>query len=279
MEINPTDAGGTTPRKMLARRLRSHRARAGLSVRGLAEKIGYPYGYISRVENGKQLPSDALVEALDAFFETDGLFAELLEMCRGTLIADYSRAVVAREPEAERIQVFTSSLIPGLLQTEDYARELFRTGLPGASEDELEERVAVRMRRRSVFRREAPPFYWAVFDEAALRRPVDGTRCMRDQLLHVLQLMDHPHIAVQVLPFGQGAHSMLGGGLTLMALRSGEMLGLVESFANGEAVAAPRRLAELSQLMDSARSLALSEAETRLLIGKYLKGYEHENDS
>ena len=280
MEVNPVDENGKpTPRAILERRLRRSRERAGLSVRSLAEKIDYPYGYLSRVENGKQLPSDALSEALDTFFETDGLFGELLEMSRANLIADYSRAVVAREPEALRIQVFTSSLIPGLLQVEDYARSLFRVGLPSATREELDEHVEVRTRRRRIFEQQASPYYWAIMDEAALKRPIGGRACMVKQLSYMLQAAEHPSITIQVLPFAQGAHTMLGGGLTLLTLQGGETIGLVESFATGEPVQSPRRIVELNQIFDVARSQSLPEPESLALVRQYLSDYEDEDDS
>lgn len=83
---------------------------------------------------------------------------------------------MSKEKDAERIQVFTSSLIPGLLQIEN-CQDLFRNGLPSVSEAELNDGVAVRMRRKIIFEREGPPFYWAVMDEAALRRPFGGKEC------------------------------------------------------------------------------------------------------
>lgn len=280
MEVNPVDENGrTTPRVMLQRRLRRSRERAGLSVRALAEKVDYPYGYLSRVENGKQLPSDALAEALDTFFDTDGLYGELLEMSRANLIADYSRSVVAREPEALRIQVFTSSIVPGLLQVEGYARSLFRESLPGESPEALDERVQVRMSRQRVLQREVPPYYWAVLDEAALRRSVGGRACMREQLAHILKAAESLRTTVQVIPFEQGAHSMLGGSLTLHTFADGGTIALVESFANGEPVEAPSRLIELTQLFDVAHAKALPEAESLALVHRYLEEYEDEDDS
>ncbi|GFE22724.1 helix-turn-helix domain-containing protein [Streptomyces nigrescens] len=121
MELNNEDDDRATPRTVLGRRLRRMRETANLSQRALADKVGYPHTYISRVERGEQLPSEALTEDLDTHFATDGLLAELLSMALDASIPDYGRAVVEREGKAARIQVFGSSLIPGLLQTEDYA--------------------------------------------------------------------------------------------------------------------------------------------------------------
>ncbi|WP_234314793.1 helix-turn-helix domain-containing protein [Streptomyces sp. NRRL F-5135] len=125
MELN-NEGGKLTPRVRLAMRVRRLRERKGLSLRQLSERVGgYSHSYLGRVELGSQLPSEALVNMLDDFFDTDGVLADLLEMAHDSVIADYSRKIVNKEPEAERIQVFTSSLVPGLLQTPAYAHALF----------------------------------------------------------------------------------------------------------------------------------------------------------
>lgn len=263
----------STPRTMLGRRLRRLRDSAGLSLRALAELIGYPHTYIGRVERGEQLPSVALAEALDVYFETDELFVELLPMAQDTLIAHYSREVVSQERDALRIQVFTSSLIPGLLQTEDYARELFLAGLPGKSPDQIDAHVTARMNRQRLFQGDDPPYYWAIIDEAALRRPTANKEFMGAQLERLLGTAGNSRITVQVLPFRQALHPMLGGSLTLLTLKGGGTVALVESFDSGEAVDSPKKLVELAQRFDLARSKALPEPESLDLIRNYLEEY------
>lgn len=200
MELN-SESGKVTPRVRLGKRLRRLRERKGLSLRQLSEQVGgYSHSYLGRVELGEQLPSEALVDSLDEFFDTDGVLGELLEMAHESVISDYSRTFVSKESLAERIQVFTSSHIPGLLQTEDYARELFRKTLPGESEGKLSERVAVRIRRQRIFEREVALPYWAIMDEAALKRPLRDSQCMVDQLGHIARFAMRPRIEIQVIP-------------------------------------------------------------------------------
>ncbi|MFG2863055.1 Scr1 family TA system antitoxin-like transcriptional regulator [Streptomyces sioyaensis] len=279
MELNNEDDGRATPRTVLGRRLRRLREAADLSQRALADKVGYPHTYLSRVERGEQLPSEALAEDLDTYFVTDGLFVELLAMAQDASIPDYGRVVVDGESKAARIQVFGSSLIPGLLQTEDYSHALFRESLPGESEERINERVATRMRRKRVFEKEQVPYYWAIMDEAALRRPIGSIATMMAQLQYVLGAVESPRISVQVLPFAQGAHPMLGGSLSLHTLRNGVTLAYVESFASGEPVESPERILELTQRFDVARSKSLPEQESLDLIRSYLREYENEDDS
>lgn len=279
MELN-SESGKVTPRVRLGKRLRRLRERKGLSLRQLTEQVGgYSHSYLGRVELGEQLPSEALVDALDEFFDSDGVLGELLEMAHEWVISGYSRTFVSQEPSSERIQVFTSSVIPGLLQTEEYARELFRRSLPSESEDELRDRVAARVRRQRVFDREEPLPYWAIMDEAALKRPIGSPGAMIKQMRHLLEMAVRPSIMVQVLPFGQGMHPMLGGGLTIMTLRKGGTIALVESFDSGEAVESTKRVVELSVRFDLARSLALTDEKSLDLMRRYLKEYEDERDS
>ncbi|MGW3013693.1 helix-turn-helix domain-containing protein [Streptomyces sp. NPDC001219] len=279
MELNNEDDDRATPRSVLGRRLRRMREAANLSQRALADKVGYPHTYLSRVERGEQLPSEALAEGLDTFFATDGLFVELLSMAQDASIPDYGRAVVHGEAKATRIQVFESSLIPGLLQTDDYAQALIRKSLPGEHEVRVSELTATRMRRKRVFNKKEPPLYWAIMDEAALKRPVGGAKCMVGQIHHLLTMAHSPHTSIQVLPFAQGEHPLLAGSLTLLTLKNGTTTGYAESFASGESVESPRRVLQLTQRFDIARSMALPESESLDLIRGYLREYEDEEDS
>ncbi|AJC58112.1 helix-turn-helix transcriptional regulator [Streptomyces sp. 769] len=276
MELHEDD-GKATPRTLLGRRLRRLRETAELSQRALAERVGYPHTYLSRVERGEQLPSEALAQALDDYFSTDGLLMELLDMAQDSLIANYSREFVAKEREAIRIQVFTSSTMPGLLQTEDYTRECYRMDPTAETLNELDARVAARMKRQRIFNTSPSPRYWAIMDEAVLKRPTSDRRIMREQLQHILQMAENPHITIQVLPFGRALHTMMGGSLTLLTLKDGATVALVESFASGEAVDSPNGVVELVERFDIARSMALVESESLDLIRRYLKEYADES--
>lgn len=126
-----------TPRVRLGNRIRVLRKQAGLSQRGLCQKLGnMPQSYLGRVERGEQLPSKSLVDMILEFFNGDEVVRRLWEMVCDNSIADYTRTFVDREKEALRIQVFTNGVIPGLLQTEDYTRALFRASRPFDSEGE-----------------------------------------------------------------------------------------------------------------------------------------------
>ncbi|WKK25901.1 helix-turn-helix transcriptional regulator [Streptomyces olivoreticuli] len=263
-----------TERHVLGAMIQHLRKREGLSLRDLAEETRYGHSYINRVELGTQLPSDALIDALDQRFDMGGTLVKFLEMTREGSMQEYGRKAAVREAQAERIQVFTSSAIPALLQTEDYARALLRTARPKAPRNHFDEAVANRMARQQVFNREERPPYWAVMDESALRRPVGGQATMHGQLLHMLKVAEDPDVTIQVLPFERGEYWMLGGSLTLLTAPNGSTIAYVESFGSGELVESPKRVVELSQRFDTVRGLALPECESLELVRKYLEEYQ-----
>lgn len=266
----------TTPRLALGIRLRRLREGEGLTLRELAPQIKFQFGYISRVERGEQLPSEGLAEALDRRFGiTDLPFVEMLEMARDSAVPNYGRVFLASERKARRIQLFGSSIIPGLLQTPEYSRALFRATKPGWSVEEVTSQVELRLSRRRAFKLPEPPFFWAIVDEAALRRPVGGPAVMAAQLRHMHEALENSRITLQVLPFEQGEYPMMGGTLALLTLRDGATIGYVESFASGEAVEAPERILELTQMFDAARAKALPQAASVALIGRYMEEYKN----
>ncbi|WEV27930.1 helix-turn-helix transcriptional regulator [Streptomyces sp. 71268] len=281
MELDSeADAIPASPAEMLAHRAARARAKVGLSLRALAEKVGYPHTYLSRVERGEQLPSVALAEALDDFYGTDGLITELLTVAVAAEGPVYGRKVLEEEKRAARIQTFNSSVVPGLLQVEPYTSALFVESMPGKDAEKVALQVASRMHRRAVLESPAPPLYWAIMDEAALRRPVGNSAIMAEQVRHILDVVQHNStVRVQVLPFSRGVHPLLGGSLSLLTLRNGLTFAYVESFATGTSVDTPADVLELTTLLDIARSKALDSKESVVLLRRYLEEYENDIDS
>jgi len=261
---------------MLAARVKRARSQADLSLRGLSAKLGYPHTYLSRVENGDQLPSQTLAEDLDAFYGLDGLIVDLLAVAVAAEGPKYGHKVFEQEKRAARIQTFNSSLVPGLLQTESYATALFRS-LPGKDAEYIALQVAKRSQRRAVLDSANPPFYWAIMDEAALRRPVGGPATMAEQITHILQRIESSSaVQVQVLPFSRGGYPLMGGSLSLLTLRDGVSFAYVESFASGVSVETPADVVDLTTRLDLAKAKALDSGESLALLRKYLKEYEDE---
>ncbi|MFJ2608206.1 helix-turn-helix domain-containing protein [Streptomyces sp. NPDC087425] len=278
VELEPEDENEEpSPAGMLAARAKRARKKAGLSYRALAEKLGYPHTYLSRVESGDQLPSAALAETMDAFYETDELFSDLAAVARSMAAETpkWGHKVLEEEKRAARIQTFNSSVVPGLLQLEPYTTALYVESMPGKDSENIALQVAKRAHRREVLDSAKPPFYWAIMDEAALRRPVGGPATMAEQIRHILHMAEtNSAVQIQVLPFARGVHPLLGGSLSLLTLRDGTTFAYVESFASGVSIETPADVLELTTLLDIARSKALCGGESVALLNMYLKEYE-----
>src|SRR5262249_13326062 len=117
--------------------------------------------------------------------------------------------------------------VPGLLQTESYARAIVNLAHYGSDEDEVEKRVSLRMHRQRLLHRRNPPKLWAVIDEAALRRPIDGVATMRRQLEHLIEIAELPHVTIEILPFSAGGHAAAGGPVTILRFPEDEIPDLV----------------------------------------------------
>ncbi|MDN3359091.1 helix-turn-helix transcriptional regulator [Actinomadura sp. DC4] len=120
------------------------------------------------------------------------------------------------EGAASLISAYGEQLVPALLQTDFYARAVIMLGDPGVPADELERRVEVQTRRQALLHRDDPPHFWAVVDEMALRRPFAGRAALRAQLRHLLDLIELPHVTLQVLPFERGGHAFAAGPFNIL---------------------------------------------------------------
>lgn len=222
-------SGGPTARRIVLgtqlRRLREaaeiSRADAGYSIRGSESKI-------SRLELGRVAFKERDVgDLLTMYGVRDPADREVfLEMARQAkepgwwnrytdLIPNWFQDYVGLEESASRIQTYELQFVPGLLQTEEYARAIASHGRPESAGEDVERRVTLRMRRQKLLARPDAPRLWAVVDEAVLHRPIGGVRVMRTQLEHLLELTKLPNISLQVLPYrvsgyvAEGAFTML----------------------------------------------------------------------
>jgi hypothetical protein len=129
---------------------------------------------------------------------------------------DWFEAYVGLEEAALGIRTYEIQFIPGLLQTEDYARAVTLLGHPAAPAADIDRRVSLRMARQAVLTRRTPSYLWAVIDEAALRRPAGRPGVMRRQLKHLLEAAERPNVTVQVIPFQAGGHAAAGGPFSIL---------------------------------------------------------------
>jgi len=212
----------TVRRRRLALELRRLREAAKLTCEEVAEHLECSASKISRVETGRVSVSPRDVrDMLELYGVPVAQRESLVQLARDSRQKGWWHAFsdtmqpqfatyVGLESAASEIRIYEVSLIPELLQTEDYARAVIRSGMMSSPSDDIDRQVALRMARQPAITRDDPPKVWAVLDEAALRRQVGGPGLMRLQLEHLLAQASLPNVAVQVIPFGGGAHPAMG---------------------------------------------------------------------
>jgi transcriptional regulator with XRE-family HTH domain len=217
-----SDQSPTIRRRRLALELRRLRETAGLTCEQVAEHLECSASKISRVETGRVSVSPRDVrDMLDLYDVPSEQRESLVQLARDsrqkgwwhaysdTMMPQFA-TYLGLESAASEIRIYEVNLIPGLLQTEDYARAVIRAGMMNSPSEDVERSVALRMARQPAVTRDDPPKVWAVMDEAALRRRVGGASLMRMQLEHLLTQAQLPNVAVQVIPFTGGAHPAMG---------------------------------------------------------------------
>ncbi|AQZ69752.1 Putative DNA-binding protein in cluster with Type I restriction-modification system [[Actinomadura] parvosata subsp. kistnae] len=132
------------------------------------------------------------------------------------VLPTWFQAYVGLEEAAARIRTYEVQFVPGLLQTKEYARAVVTAGAAGIGAEEIARRVDLRLERQRMFDRPDGPVFWAVIDEAALRRPIGGAEVMRAQIEHLIDLMRQPNITIQIMPFSFGGHSAEGGAFSIL---------------------------------------------------------------
>jgi transcriptional regulator with XRE-family HTH domain len=202
---------------ILGRQLQALREKAGLSYEQAAEAIyssSYTVRRMERAEGGlKPLTVKSLLMAygITDVREIDTFLGLARDASKpgwwhsyDDVLPSWFKVAVGLEESASLIRAYEPQVVPGLLQTEDYARAITTASFPGATEDETERRVALRLARQELLRRPAPPEYWVVLDETVLRRPVGGRDVMRSQLARLIEAAEPGNITIQVIPLRPG---------------------------------------------------------------------------
>ncbi|MDI6410504.1 helix-turn-helix transcriptional regulator [Streptomyces albus] len=180
-------------------------AHKGATQRELADFTGYKEPYVSKVKNGKALPSMHFAEGCDRFFDTSGYFARMLVRVSERGHPGWFVPYINLEKQASRIEDYSNALIMGMLQTPAYAEATFRATHPREADDQIKTRVQARLVRREVIERDAPPLLWVILHESTLRTEVGSRAVMADQLRHLASHAGNPDITLQVLRFNAGA--------------------------------------------------------------------------
>ena len=268
----PNDAERSgTPAGVFGAELRYYRMRAGLSQKDLAAKVNVSHDVISKIETGERPPAEDFPPRLDAVPELDtrGALTRLWDhLKKGHKQRAYGwfQPWADIEAEATVLRWYEPLVVPGLLQTEDYARAIL-SARPDGNLTDLDDQVAARLARQAILDRPDAPQLWCVLDEGVLHRAIGGPKVMRSQLFRLAEAAEHPKTTIQVIPFG-GAHAGLLGGFIIADLEGSPPMAYLETAAHGQVTDSPAVTAHLALSFDRLRSEALPWTASRDLIRK-----------
>ncbi|WP_151475455.1 helix-turn-helix domain-containing protein [Streptomyces albicerus] len=271
--------GPAVRRRKLGAELRAQRARAGLTSGEAARLVGWHQSKVSRIETGRSGVKPADVRRLlDAYDVRDPELCELLIVLAGSdddgrhhwwhayrgLLPPTYRDFISLESQASAMRTLENSVIPGLLQTPEYAREVTRAAVDGAPDGKVDALVEVRLARQDVLRSNPPLRLSAVLDEAVLRRTVGGPEVMARQLDRLRAAARLSHVRIQVLPFGVGAHVGVTGPFVIFSFPSRSDLDVVvlDHLTSSLYLERKEDLKAYSEAFDSLQVHALSPEET-----------------
>jgi transcriptional regulator with XRE-family HTH domain len=245
--------------------LREH---AGLSRADLGTRVRYSKHTVESVELGRRMPDQAFVErAEEVLGNTGALRKAARHLTRGEVgLAAWFRRWARLERDAVSLCTYENRVVPGLLQSEAYARTVLEGTIPPQVDEELEKRLSARMERQAMMReRPTVPFSF-IIEEHVFRRRFGDAGMMRELLDHVLVLSDPRNVTLQVVALESGLHACMDGPVQVLETSEGRRLGYSEGQKNGRLIADPKEVSALCQRYDTLRSQALSPSESRDLL-------------
>ncbi|MEU6660858.1 helix-turn-helix transcriptional regulator [Streptomyces sp. NPDC046821] len=252
--------------------LKAQREAAGLTQQDLATAAVMSRSHIAHIEAGRRLPSKEDARRLDRALNTGNVLSSFLPD-RDGVVAEHFETAHALEQQAVEIREFALSFVPGILQTERYARAVMSASYPPVGEEECDRLVVTRLERAKILQDPVSPVVWALLDEGVLMRPVGGPDVMAEQILHIIRLADSGRIRVHVLPRSLGFHPLLEGMLTLMWFDDQPPVAYSEGVRMGKVHDSPAMVHELQGRYDLALSDALPLKESLALLRATAKDY------
>jgi transcriptional regulator with XRE-family HTH domain len=276
-------AEATVLRMLLGAQLRRLRESANISAEQAGYAIRSSRSKISRIENGRVgFKTRDVEDLLTLYGVTDEQQrAAALTLARqastpnwwakyGDVLPDWFETYIGLESAAIIIRSFEVQFVPGLFQTEDYARAVTRLGHQSATSTEIDLRVTLRMKRQDLLTRSDPPRIWAVMDEAVLRRPCGGAAVLRDQLERLAEAAELPQVTLQVVPFARGGHAGASGAFSILRFREGDLPDVVYIEQLTSALYLDQRadVEHYLEVVDQLSSEALTPDETKAFIAQ-----------
>jgi transcriptional regulator with XRE-family HTH domain len=283
--LESRQSGPTALRILVGRQLRRLRESQGITREAAGYAIRGSHSKISRLECGRTSFKLRDVEDLLTLYGVveEAERAVVLSLTRQAnapgwwhdyrdVVPDWFEDYLGLEQDAAMIRTYEVQYVPGLLQTEDYARAVITYGNPDSPEEEIERRVALRMRRQRLLLASTAPKLWVVLDEAALRRQVGNAAMMRAQLEHLKKMADRPLITIQVLPFSYCGHIGGVGPITILRFAQAELDDVVylEQIASAQYLTRQSDVHPYHHLMDELGIHAQPSAATRAILDQII---------
>ncbi|MEV0976840.1 MULTISPECIES: helix-turn-helix transcriptional regulator [unclassified Streptomyces] len=279
--VNPT-----VRRRRLGQELRRLRELKGMTAEEVAERLLVSQSKISRLENGRRSISQRDVRDLCSVYEVEDqrVVDSLMQMAKDSrqqgwwhTFGDIPYSVyIGLETDAASLRVYDPQVVPGLLQTRQYAEALIAGALPETAQADIDKRVQVRMRRQErITAPENPLRLWAVLDEAALRRVVGNESVMRDQLEYLVEQSQLPHVTVQVIPFEMGAHPGLNGQYAILEFpdAADSSVVYIEGVTSDLYLEKPNDVHKYAMMYEHLRAQALNVDQSLQYISRIAKEY------
>lgn len=271
----------TIRKRLIGSQLRRLREQAGVSVEDAAEKMGVGHSSLRRQESGHTAVSVADAQAYARIYGLDDEVAlqRLLDLARHGRARGWWSAfdatvgpgiidVADAEDLAVDIKTFQPLLIPGIFQTREYSEAVLSASRSMSTPERpvpVDDLIALRERRKEILKREHPPRVWAIIGEAAIATRVGGAEVMQEQMQHLLNLAQHPHVSIQLLPFSAGAHVSMSGGFVVLSFDDtlDGSITLVENLGANVFNDEPAEVGRSAMRFTHLQSQAMSSDETR----------------
>ncbi|MFF2137322.1 helix-turn-helix domain-containing protein [Streptomyces sp. NPDC058193] len=264
------EQGATGILQVFGRQLKRFREWAELDRAEFGARTGYSAATIAAYEQGRRIPPPKFIDQADELLGARGILKEMKEEVARAQYPAFFRGAAKLEKEAVELHVYATKAIPGLLQTEEYARAVCAMWRPLLAEETAEQRVVARLARQAIFARMPLPTISFVIEESLLGRPFGGRAVMRGQLEQLLLCGQRRNVEIQVMPTDVEEHAGLEGPFTLIETREGRRIAYVEGYKDSRLYTERKPVRELEEQYGILRAQALTPRETLALIEKLL---------
>ncbi|WP_404816530.1 helix-turn-helix domain-containing protein [Streptomyces thermolineatus] len=252
--------------RYFGRQLALFRSRAGLTQTELGRLTGYSESSVAAFEHARRIPQPDFVDRADELLDAGGVLKAGKEFVEQARYPPFFRDFAKLEVDAVSLCSYENQVLPGLLQTEEYARALFRMRVPSLKDEDIEQHVAVRIQRQALLHRDPLPTLGFVVEEAVLRRPLGGPDVLKRQLKWLVQCAQLRNVEIQVLPTVVAEHAGVAGPMVVLETPEHRQLAYVEVQDQSILIAKPEQVSVLSQRYGIIRAQALTPWESTSLI-------------